>query len=372
MDGRNLRIYSPRADSALSRTSPADAHAQPTASKRVAMSKETKLRNDARLPGLRRDALLAELRKYLGEENAEAERLLESTKYDMLAAMELSASEHGVMELSDSDWETCLSSDGVDVSHAMYASSYGRVVKVMERIETLAMAATVQLPQIVVIGSESSGKSSTLERSAGFSLFPRDTKICTRMPIMLRLINIGSAPLPEATCEEATVLLKFPGQNDVSVSEADAADAVGALMASVVPPGRGVIHEQLTIEVRKASVPTLDLIDLPGIVAASIEGEPADMMSRTRNITERYLRGANTIVVAVVPANITRVRDSQAIQLVQANAKQDVTLGVLAKSDLAHDPRFKQHKKNSPYWELEQRLAGDADDMIPLKNGWVA
>ena len=62
---------------------------------------------------------------------------------------------------------------------------------------------------------------------------------------------------------------------------------------------------------RKCSVPTLELVDLPGIVAAHIEGEPADMMQRTRSITERYLKEKDTIAVVVVPANITRVRDSQ-------------------------------------------------------------
>jgi hypothetical protein len=156
------------------------------------------------------------------------------------------------------------------------------------------------------------------------------------------------------------------------VTEADAASAVGQLMSEVVPPGRGVIDEVLTIEVRKPSVPTLDLVDLPGIVAASIEGEPADMMSRTRAISERYLRDSNTIVVAVVPANITRVRDSQAMQLVQAARKEAMTLGVLAKADLAHDPRYKQRKQLSPYWELQQRLAGKSDDVVQLPNGWVA
>lgn len=37
----------------------------------------------------------------------------------------------------------------------------------------------------------------------------------------------------------------------------------------------------------------------------------ADMMQRTRSITERYLKEKDTIAVVVVPANITRVRDSQ-------------------------------------------------------------
>jgi len=251
-----------------------------------------------------------------------------------------------------------------DVARTMYRSSYGRIVKSVKRASTLS-ATSLKLPRIVVVGSESAGKSSTLERIAGVSLFPRDAKICTRMPIRLSLINDDDAP-------RASVTLKFPGREDQSVHESQAAAAIGKLMRQVVPPGSGVIDTELTVEIRKASVPTLDLIDLPGIVAASIEGEPADMMQKTRAITERYLRDSNTIVVAVVPANITRVRDSQAIQLVQACGKEAMTLGVLAKADLAHDPRYKQRKQRSPYWELEQRLSGESDDIVDLPNGWVA
>ena len=43
------------------------------------------------------------------------------------------------------------------------------------------------LPRIIVIGNESSGKSSTLERIAGQPVLPCDTGICTRAPVVLEL-----------------------------------------------------------------------------------------------------------------------------------------------------------------------------------------
>jgi hypothetical protein len=46
-----------------------------------------------------------------------------------------------------------------------------------------------QPPQLVVIGQESSGKSSVLERLAFMPFFPRDENICTRLPIHVRLRN---------------------------------------------------------------------------------------------------------------------------------------------------------------------------------------
>ena len=45
------------------------------------------------------------------------------------------------------------------------------------------------LPKVIVIGTESSGKSSLLERITKCQLFPRDGKICTMCPIKVKLQN---------------------------------------------------------------------------------------------------------------------------------------------------------------------------------------
>src|ERR1700710_2166153 len=48
------------------------------------------------------------------------------------------------------------------------------------------------LPQLVVIGSQSSGKSSVLENIVGRDFLPRGSGIVTRRPLILQLINIPS------------------------------------------------------------------------------------------------------------------------------------------------------------------------------------
>ena len=53
------------------------------------------------------------------------------------------------------------------------------------------------VPRIVAIGEESSGKSSTLERIAMLKIFPSDRRLCTRMPIELRLRHMDKTKLPE-------------------------------------------------------------------------------------------------------------------------------------------------------------------------------
>ncbi len=51
------------------------------------------------------------------------------------------------------------------------------------------------IPNIVVVGQESSGKSSVLERLMMTPLLPRDENICTRLPIHVRLRR-SDQPMP--------------------------------------------------------------------------------------------------------------------------------------------------------------------------------
>src|SRR3990167_6283571 len=52
----------------------------------------------------------------------------------------------------------------------------------------------IDLPQIVVIGAQSSGKSSVLEHIVGRDFLPRGSGIVTRRPLVLQCINTPSAP----------------------------------------------------------------------------------------------------------------------------------------------------------------------------------
>ena len=51
-------------------------------------------------------------------------------------------------------------------------------------------------PQLVVVGAESSGKSSLLERLVMMPIFPTAEGVCTRLPIHVRLRNSPQAQAP--------------------------------------------------------------------------------------------------------------------------------------------------------------------------------
>uniref|UniRef100_A0A914P9Z1 Dynamin-type G domain-containing protein n=1 Tax=Panagrolaimus davidi TaxID=227884 RepID=A0A914P9Z1_9BILA len=49
---------------------------------------------------------------------------------------------------------------------------------------------SIQLPEIVVVGSQSAGKSSVMEGLVKKDFLPRGTGIVTRRPLLIRLTNV--------------------------------------------------------------------------------------------------------------------------------------------------------------------------------------
>lgn len=71
------------------------------------------------------------------------------------------------------------------------------VNKLQDVFTTVGVQNPIDLPQIVVVGSQSSGKSSVLENIVGRDFLPRGTGIVTRRPLVLQLINRAAAPKPK-------------------------------------------------------------------------------------------------------------------------------------------------------------------------------
>lgn len=64
---------------------------------------------------------------------------------------------------------------------------------------------TVDLPQIVVVGSQSSGKSSVLETIVGRDFLPRGSGIVTRRPLVLQLIHTPTTSQSQSSASNASV-----------------------------------------------------------------------------------------------------------------------------------------------------------------------
>ena len=65
------------------------------------------------------------------------------------------------------------------------------------------------MPTIICLGEESSGKSSTMERLASFKFFPTDRKLCTRLPVKLCIRYCPEEQLEEDFRERGKVMMKL-------------------------------------------------------------------------------------------------------------------------------------------------------------------
>ncbi|GJR42998.1 dynamin-related protein 3A-like protein isoform X1 [Tanacetum coccineum] len=86
--------------------------------------------------------------------------------------------------------------------------------KLQDIFAQLGSSSTIELPQVAVVGSQSSGKSSVLEALVGRDFLPRGSDICTRRPLVLQLLQIkkkGDGD-SDGTQDEYGEFLHLPGR----------------------------------------------------------------------------------------------------------------------------------------------------------------
>uniref|UniRef100_A0A994J3M8 Dynamin-1-like protein n=1 Tax=Homo sapiens TaxID=9606 RepID=A0A994J3M8_HUMAN len=128
------------------------------------------------------------------------------------------------------------------------------VINKLQDVFNTVGADIIQLPQIVVVGTQSSGKSSVLESLVGRDLLPRGTGIVTRRPLILQLVHVSQEDKRKTTGEEngrrtLAVITKL----DLMDAGTDAMDV---LMGRVIPVKLGIIgvvnRSQLDINNKKS------------------------------------------------------------------------------------------------------------------------
>jgi len=90
------------------------------------------------------------------------------------------------------------------------------VINKLQDVVAVVETNQLDLPQIVVVGEQSSGKSSVLESLVGRDFLPRGSGIVTRRPLILQLIfkrHLGTGP------KEWGEFLHLPGRKFTDFAE---------------------------------------------------------------------------------------------------------------------------------------------------------
>jgi len=183
---------------------------------------------------------------------------------------------------------------------APLAASYNdRIRPLLDAIDKLrnlkVMKEGIQLPTIVVVGDQSSGKSSVLESLACINL-PRGQGICTRVPLIMRLQDNPRAERPE-------LYLEFNGKV-VHMDEDNISVAINDATNEIAGHGKAISNSPLTLVVKKDGVPDLTMVDLPGITRVPVHGQPENIYEQISEMIMEYIRPEESIILNVLSATV--------------------------------------------------------------------
>ncbi|XP_020536360.1 dynamin-related protein 3A isoform X2 [Jatropha curcas] len=188
----------------------------------------------------------------------------------------------------------------------------------------------ISLPQVAVVGSQSSGKSSVLEALVGRDFLPRGCDICTRRPLVLMLENRPRTPDDDGS--EWGEFRHLPGKRFYDFSRIRR--EIQAETEREAGLNKGVSDKQIRLKISSPNVLDMTLVDLPGITKVPVGDQPKDIETRIRKMIMAHITQENCIILAVTPAN-SDLATSDALQMArEADPRGSRTIGVITKLDI--------------------------------------
>uniref|UniRef100_A0A673G3S7 Interferon-induced GTP-binding protein Mx3-like n=1 Tax=Sinocyclocheilus rhinocerous TaxID=307959 RepID=A0A673G3S7_9TELE len=229
--------------------------------------------------------------------------------------------------------------------HSHLEESIRPYIDLIDTLRSVGIHKDLALPTIVVIGDQSSGKSSVLEALSGVAL-PRGNGIVTRCPLELRLKKVPGV--------NWKAVLTYDKKADESVNSSNF-----AAQNELAGKGVGIRDELITLEVMSPDVCDLTLIDLPGIARVPVEGQPEDIGKQIKRLIMKYIKKHETINLVVVPCN-TDIATTEALKMAQEVDPEGIrTVAILTKPDLIDKGTEKTV------------LAIVHNKVIPLRKGYI-
>lgn len=256
---------------------------------------------------------------------------------------------------------------GDKFSHLRSVKSNHRLNQI-EKIRAHGVGDLVALPQLVVCGDQSAGKSSVLEGITGIP-FPRQEGLCTRFPteIILRhteseAITTTASIRPHGSqAPEVQQTLAAYRREVVDMSELpDIIHEVSRLMKirgySDKNDGYAFATDALRIEVTGPIGLHLSVVDLPGLISVANEEQTEEDVKAVHDMVTSYLQKSRTIILAVLQAG-NDMANQPIIKLARTHdTLSQRTVGIITKPDLINqgaEAKLARVAKNEANIELK-------------------
>ncbi|XP_071376769.1 dynamin-1-like protein isoform X4 [Centroberyx affinis] len=213
------------------------------------------------------------------------------------------------------------------------------VINKLQDVFNTVGADIIQLPQIAVVGTQSSGKSSVLESLVGRDLLPRGTGIVTRRPLILQLVHVDPGDVRKS--DDSGRYLKgeewgkfLHTKNKIYTDFDEIRQEIENETERISGNNKGISDEPIHLKIFSPHVVNLTLVDLPGITKVPVGDQPKDIEVQIRDLILKHISNPNCIILAVTAAN-TDMATSEALKVArEVDPDGRRTLAVVTKLDL--------------------------------------
>ena len=218
------------------------------------------------------------------------------------------------------------------------------VLDAVADIRRCGLESILSLPQLVVCGDQSAGKSSVLEALTEIP-FPRNDNLCTRFAteiilrrapsdsIAIKVIPDDQRPSTEqdsikAFNESISNFSELPNlmekaMNLMGLSNSSTSTTLAPAFAKDI----------LSIEIEGPTRPQLTLVDLPGLIQTETKGVTKLDMEMVNEITHHYVSQPRTICLAVISATNDYANQGILTKVREVDPERERTLGIITKPD---------------------------------------
>ncbi len=215
-----------------------------------------------------------------------------------------------------------------------------RILAAMDKLRELGIDRKHELPQIIVCGSQSAGKSSVLESLVQVP-FPRGGGTCTRyvtkvtmLPAKTPSVEVHIKPGQDRDPSDAEVLRGFHRHDKSENCASSLAGFMDEAHRMILPGTTGdpmISNDIMLITVYRPGTRPLQVLDLPGLT----QYDPPIYIELIRGIVNRYMAKKRSIILAVLQAN-QDLQVQEVLQLCDTHDRNgERTICVITRPDMA-------------------------------------
>ncbi|KAF2096942.1 hypothetical protein NA57DRAFT_78531 [Rhizodiscina lignyota] len=205
----------------------------------------------------------------------------------------------------------------------------------------------IDLPQLVVVGDQSSGKSSVLDAISRIR-FPSKPGTCTTFATELIMRtepawrgSVSIVPGEQSTPEVAEAMKKFRASCSSPEQVPECIEKAKQYIKEKRTPEMSIFSDHtLHVEISGPDTPPLDLVDLPGLIQSTdnIESNDKEIVN---SLVKKYVSNPQAIIMTIVSAAYERYCQAALEIAERADPECRRTFGVITKPDATNDEACK-------------------------------